>query len=345
MKVFSFDPSDYGDAYARDGYVHIRAGLTSEFLASLVEHAERELGSHKLDRFAIKGKKEQSLYELPEDVDISELYDVVAAIAGLDRATITMSERHIQIYEPTAAPEPPAHKDRLPSQVSVGLSIRIPDESRLVLYPYSHRETNPFNTSAGLRRHLQPEQLPENALQAAREVELDDRDGDVVMFPGSTTWHLRRRAADSLNLYLKFNDFGCDPLGEDPFTQPIRERTLGLVESGNDGKLDALYPVPSRRLDSVSRTATRDGWREVLEARVFGEEPFGLTEVQHAALVSSGGSETLASLARRIAGPAGVADARRQILRLASLGAIDLLERVSPPAAVSEGTGVLGATR
>ncbi len=343
MRVFSFDPSDYRDAYARDGYVHICAGLTPEFLASVVEYAGRELASHKLDRFAIKGKKEQSLYELPDDIDIGEVYEVVAAVAGLDRATITMSERHIQIYEATAAPEPAAHKDRYPSQVSVGLSIRIPDESRLVLYPYSHRETNPFNTSAGLRRHLQPEQLPENALRGAREVELDDREGDVIMFPGSTTWHLRRRAADALNLYLKFNDFGCDPLGEDPFTQPIRERTLTLVESGDDEKLDGLSPVPSRRLDTVSRTATRDGWREVLEARVFGEEPFGITEIQQAALLSCGGGESLASLARRIAGPAGVADARRQILRLASQGAIDLLEWASPMATASEGTGGLSA--
>lgn len=344
MKIFRFDPSDYGDAYARDGYVHIRAGLTHEFLASVVQYAGRELASHKLDRFAIKGKKEQSLYELPDDIDIGELYEVVAAVAGLKRATITMSERHIQIYEPGAAPEPPAHKDRYPSQVSVGLSIRIPVESRLVLYPYSHRETNPFNTSAGLRRHLQPEQLPENALQGAREVELDDCEGDVVMFPGSTTWHLRRRGADALNLYLKFNDFGCDPLGEDPFTQPIRERTLALVESGDDQTLDGVYPVLSRRLDTVSRTATRDGWREVLEARVFGEEPFGLTEIQHAALLSLGGSENLASLARRTAGPAGVADARRQILRLASRGAIDLLERVSPATVVDEYTIGLGET-
>jgi len=343
MKVFSFNPSDYGDAYARDGYVHIRAGLTSEFLASLVEYAGRELAGHKLDGFAIKGKKEQSLYELPEAIDISELYGVVAAVAGLDRATMTMSERHIQIYEPSAAPEPPAHKDRYPSQVSVGLSIRIPDESRLVLYPYSHREINPFNTSAGLRRHLQPDQLPENALRGARELELDDLDGDVVMFPGSTTWHLRRRAANALNLYLKFNDFGCDPLGEDPFTEPIRERTLALVESADDETLDALYPALSRRLDTVSRTATRDGWREVLEARLFGEEPFGITEIQHAALISHPGGENLASLARRIAGPAGVEDARRQILRLASQGAIDLLESESSAASVSEGAGRLRA--
>src|SRR4051795_1236402 len=311
MKVFDFDPSDYADAYAGEDYVHIREGMSPEFHAALVEYAQRELRSHKIDDFAIKGKKEQSLYDFPEEVDIGELYDVVCATCGLDRANVTLSERHIQVYEASAAPEPPAHKDRFPSQVSMGFSISIPAASRLVLYPYSHREVNPFNTSAGLARHLQPHELPEVALKDARELVLDDRDRDVVMFPGSTTWHLRRNAAHALNLYLKFNDFGSDPLGEDPFTEGRRDRTLAAVGAGEEAA-KPLYPVLSRKLDTVSRTATRDGWREVLEARVFGEEPVGLTEVQHHVLLTLDGSETVDSLAERV-GDLG------QLLRLAEL--------------------------
>jgi hypothetical protein len=325
MKVFNFDPRDYADGYRDDGYVHIREGLSREFHASLVEYAERELTSHKLDDFAIKGKKEQSLYDFPDEVDISELYDVVCATCGLDRATVTLSERHIQIYEANAAPEPPAHKDRFPSQVSMGFSISIPAESRLVLYPYSHRETNPFNTSAGLRRHAQPHELPEVALKDARELVLDDADRDVVMFPGSTTWHLRRNAANALNLYLKFNDFGCDPLGEDPFTEGRRVRTLAAV-SGAPEALGALVPVLSRRLDTVSRTATRDGWQEVLEARVFGEEPVGITELQHKAITTLDGSETVAALAARLAGAGDAVEAARQVARLAEQGVLDLVD-------------------
>jgi hypothetical protein len=212
----------------------------------------------------------------------------------------------------------------------MGFSISIPAESRLVLYPYSHRETNPFNTSAGLRRHLQPHELPEVALKDARELVLDDADRDVVMFPGSTTWHLRRHAANALNLYLKFNDFGCDPLGEDPFTEDRRARTLAAV-SGPTESAGALYPVLSRRLDTVARTATRDGWREVLEARVFGEEPVGLTELQHEALTTLDGAETVAALASRLAG----ADAERQVMRLAELGVLDLVDAPLPAAAAA----------
>src|SRR3954451_17946404 len=325
MKVFDFDPRDHADAYRDEGYVHIREGMSREFHAALVEYAERELTSHKLDDFAIKGKKEQSLYDFPDEVDITELYDVVCATCGLDRASVTLSERHIQIYEASAAPEPPAHKDRFPSQVSMGFSISIPAESKLVLYPYSHREVNPFNTSAGLARHLQPHELPQVALKDARELVLDDADRDIVMFPGSTTWHLRRNAANALNLYLKFNDFGCDPLGEDPFTEGRRARTLAAV-SGPAESARALFPVLSRRLDTVSRTATRDGWREVLEARVFGEEPIGLTELQHEALTTLDGRETAAALASRLAGASDAAEAATQVLRLAELGALDLVD-------------------
>ncbi len=124
---------------------------------------------------------------------------------------MTLSERHIQAYEANANPEPQAHKDRFPSQVSVGFSVEIPSESRLVLYPYDHRELNPFNAAAALVRSLQPDQLPGVILRDAREVELADRAGDVVMFPGSTTWHLRRQSAGAVNLYVKMNDFDCDP--------------------------------------------------------------------------------------------------------------------------------------
>lgn len=324
MKVFSFDPQGWAESYRRDDYVHVPDGLTSEFRQSLVDYAERELTSHKLDQHAIAGKKEQSLYEIPDEVDIGELFDVVCATCGLDRAKVTLSERHIQIYDEHAAPEPPAHKDRFPSQVSMGLSISIPAESKLVLYLDSHRETNPYNTSAGLRRHLQPHELPEVVLKEANELVLDDADGDVVMFPGSSTWHLRRNAAGALNLYFKFNDFGSDPLGEDPSTADRRERTLAALCDSN-GSLSALVPTLSRRLDTVSLTSTRDGWRDVLEARVYGEEPVGLTPLQREALLTLGDGETLGALATRLAAGGDQADAIRQLARLAEVGALDLL--------------------
>jgi hypothetical protein len=193
VKIFAFDPSEYREQYEAQGWVYIPNGMSPEFLGELQEFTARSLAETKLDQFAIKGKKEQSLYDFPDSTDFpDEIFDVVSEVCGLNRSTMTLSERHIQAYDPDANPEPDAHKDRYPSQVSLGFSISIPAESRLVLYPYDHRSLNPFNSAATFQRSLQPYELPNVALKDAREVVLDDHDGDVVMFPGSTTWHLRQ---------------------------------------------------------------------------------------------------------------------------------------------------------
>ena len=185
MKIFDFDPADHAEAYTTNGWVHIPGGINRDFLELLREFARNSLEESRLDAFAIKGKKEQSIFDFPPDVDYpNELYDVVSATCGLDRSQITLSERHIQAYESDADPDPAAHKDRVGSQVSVGLSIDIPAESRLVLYPFDHRETNPFNSSAAFRKLLGDAALPEVVLAGAREVELADRPGMSSCSPG-----------------------------------------------------------------------------------------------------------------------------------------------------------------
>jgi hypothetical protein len=316
--MFTFDPAQYREQYQQDQWVHIREGVTPEFHEYLLKFVEQELTSRLLDGFAIQGKKEQALFEFPPEADYpGELFDAVAGTCDLDRDRMVLSERHIQAYEANAAPEPIAHKDRYPSQVSVGLSVTIPEDSRLVLYPYDHREINPFNRAADLNRHLQPADKPEHVLPAAREVELDDRDRDVVMFAGSTTWHLRRRAANAVNVYFKVNDFGCDPLGEDAGSPGVREQTLAVLRSG---QLDSGVAEVSRRLDTVSRVHTRHDWSEVLQARVFGEEPVGITESQWATLRALDAATPVATL---LAGADGER-VRRDIARLAEIGAVDL---------------------
>lgn len=325
MKIFDFDPSEHVDTYASEQWVHIPEGVSEEFHELLLQYARDELNAHVLDSFAIKGKKEQSLFEFPDVVDYpNELFDVVAEVCGLKRDTMTLSERHIQAYEPNAAPEPPAHKDRFPSQVSVGLSIEIPPESTLVLYPYDHRSVNAFNKAADFSASLQPDELPEVVLKTAREVELNDQPRDVVMFAGSSTWHLRRRAARSLNLYLKFNDFGCDPLGEDPRTPQLRRDTLAVLNGSNGHRLEDLVPALSRRFDSVSRVYLRNG-QETLQAELFGEPAFGITPLQFEALRGLDGRESLDAAVAKLANGGNVEDARAALLYLAERGAIELV--------------------
>jgi hypothetical protein len=326
MRVFDFDPAHYAATYRAQEWVHIPDGVSEEFHAVLLAYAAVELDAHVLDRFAIKGKKEQSLFEFPAGVDYpGELFDVVSEVCGLTRGAITLSERHIQMYDANAAPEPPAHKDRFPSQVSVGLSIDIPEQSSLVLYPYDDRGINAFNKAADFSASLQPSERPEVVLRTAREVELKDRPRDVVIFAGSTTWHLRRNAARALNLYLKFNDFGCDPLGEDPRTARIRDETLAALSAASGGgELDELVPTISRRFDSVSRVYLRNG-QEALQVALYGEPPFGISERQLEALRAVDGRTPLAAIAAALANGRGDAEAHEALVYLAGEGAIDLL--------------------
>lgn len=315
MKIFAFDPADYREQFLAQEWIHVKGGIDPEFLDHLQSYARERLEATRLEGFGIKGKKEQSLFEFPPGVDYpGELFDVVSQLCDLRRESMTLSERHIQDYDEDADPDPLPHKDRYASQISLGFSIDIPAASKLVIYPFEHREVNAFNSSHALRASLRPDQLPEEVVRTAREVVLDDEPGDVVAFYGSTTWHLRRAAAGAVNLYCKFNDFDCDPLGEDPTTEERRSQTLGALDGAN-GRLADRVPVLSRRFDLVTRHYTRD-WQEVLQASVWGGESIGLSEPQYRLLQSIDGKRPLGEL-----GDGAEADVRL----LARHGLLDLL--------------------
>ena len=213
MQIFNFDPAEHHEDFARDGWLHVPSGIDGDFLDQLQGFVKQRFQTHHVSGRGIGGTKEQAVYEFPDGVDFpGELFDVVSTATGLQRESMTLSERHIKHYDQDAPADPPAHKDRLSSQISVGLSIDIPRGSSLVLYPHEHREANPFNVSAALRESLPEEELPENLLRDATEVVIEDEPGDVVMFHGSSMWHKRRKGAGAVNMYLKLNDFGSDPL-------------------------------------------------------------------------------------------------------------------------------------
>jgi hypothetical protein len=316
MKIFNFDPADYADRYAETGWVHIPGGIDPEFLAYLKDFTAKRFQEKHVEGKAIGGAKEQALFDFPAQTDFpGELFDSIAAVAGLNREGMTLSERHIKAYDADAPEYPVAHKDRFASQVSVGLSIDIPEDSYLVLYPHTDVSVNPYNVSPQWLASLDPHERPEVVLENAPEIRIDDKPGDVVMFPGSAVWHLRRFAANATNLYLKMNDFNSDPLGEDPSTEPRQKRTLELAASAN-GNLPGLVPVLARRLDVVARQTSRDG-QEVLQAHLWDQEPIVLSETEWELVHAIDGSRSVAEL-----GGGAVEGAVR---RLAERGVIELV--------------------
>lgn len=320
MKAFTFDPSEHRDTFAEQGWVHVREGVSAPLLDELRAMLARSRAADPLKGSALKGEKVQHLFETADlDGFCAQLFDMVSAMCGTRRERMTLSERHLKVYDADADPDPPAHKDRFASLISVGLSIEVPSDSRLLLYPHVHREVNRFLTTAH-RASLGPDELPEVVLRDEEPVEIADGPGDVVVFYGSSIWHLRRRSANAALLYLKCNDFDSDPLGEDPSTPARRARTLELVGAADRATLDGLVPVPARRLQSVTVEYGRD-WDDDIRLTVFDERPVPISSHELALLRAVDGTRTVAELA------GGDGEAARAVLRLAELEAVDLLDR------------------
>lgn len=320
MKMFDFDLDDARASYSEHGWVHLVGGLHRDYLVEIRRQIDEARTAAPLRGKGLRGEKDQRLVELGEGMTWdAELFDVVAPLCGLRRDAMTLSERHIKSYRPDADPCPTAHKDRYASQISVGLTIESPEGSHLVLFPETDRGENPY-LDARLRESLEPAQLPEVVLDGAPEVTIHDRPGDVVIFPGSSMWHLRRRAAGTTVVYVKLNDFGCDPLGEDPNTAARRAETLAVAETGDEAMLLRSIPTLARRFDSVNREHRREGWPEFLVANVWGVPPFPVSDQEFSVLRTLDGVATLGELVDRC-GPATTSAVRR----LARRGAVDLL--------------------
>jgi hypothetical protein len=324
MRIFSFDPIDVRDEYRTQGWLHIRKGTDPGFLDELTAFVQGSLDSSVVTGRGIGGTKQQAVYPFSDAPGaMTHLFDTLATLCDLTRETMTLSERHIKAYDADTPAEVPAHKDRLSSQVSVGFTIEVPAGSSLVLYPFDDRTINPFNVAGALRESLPPDRLPEVALEGAREVVIEDEPGDVMIFPGSTTWHKRRRAAGAVNLYLKFNDFNSDPLGEDPSTPERREQTLRSIE---DGAISERTPTLARRLDTVTHQRTRVDGLEVVTADVWGQPPLRLTDAQLAVLRVIDGQRPVGQLASEQNG-SGLEPSRveSEVRELAAKGVLDLL--------------------
>jgi hypothetical protein len=322
-KMFNFDPSQYADHFNREGYVHIRGGVTQQFYDQVANQVAESLKSRSMKEYAI-GDKQQAMYEFPPGGNYEEeVCHTVSRVVGVDPNEMLMSERHVKAYDASASAEPLAHKDRYASQFSVGLSVHVKEGSTLVLYPYEENDVNPFNTSVQMRASLSPERYPEAALKKARRVEIKDAARDVIIFRGHTIWHLRANPALTTMLYLKMNAFHCDPLGEDRNTAAFRANTLTAAEADDDS-LEKMTPRIGRRVDHFHRFFNRD-WREIPGVVLFGEKHFTLDEDEWKMLQAIDGKRTVGAILPAASEKLSRAQKLGGIRRLAKRGAVDLI--------------------
>lgn len=315
MKLFAFEWSDYRCAFGRDGWVHVKDGIDPELLDVAREYSAGKVRSECRAATSMLLEKVRYVFDPPWDMDYEHgLFDFVAPLTGLSRDHMTLSARHMTICGSEAIPSPPPHKDRYSSQIVVGLSIVVPPGSHLVLYPDEERKANLSS---------EQELLLEMDLPDSYGVEIYDAPGDVIVFPGSSMWHARRRSAGAAHLYFMLNDFDSDPLGEDPFTAARRSTTLTALSTSSE-EFKAMVPVLSRRFDSVVREWSRARRGTSRSAIVWGLPPIELSYAEDSVLRSLGGGRSLEAItvARADIGEEVVEKALR---RLARRGVIDLL--------------------
>jgi hypothetical protein len=342
MKPFTFAPHTLAAEYQRKGYVHIKQGVNNEFLdfAKRQLYQCRESGRNELASREIKNRKKQYLFEMPDRTFLGELAEAIGALTNLPAAQFTLSERHIMIYDDHASSLPPLHKDRVASQVSVGIPLEASMGARVALLPDSARAANLLDNAVYCSRvtdslalsaqawNLEEGEYPKAVKVGSPElVELDARPGDVVVFAGSTIYHGRLNALKSAALYFKFNTMGLDPLGEDPSTPIQRQNGIKILERKSDDELLRILVQLSPRLQHISRRYTRPDWTPILQAAVSGEKDFALSDDDSWFLFALQGRRTVKDILKSLE----ISEDRLlshipRIRRLGKLGAIDFVD-------------------
>jgi hypothetical protein len=333
MKVFNFDPAEFNAAYASQDWVHIPGGINPAFLEFTQKFARDAVARDaSLADWAIKNKKSQFLFEFPESIDfVRDVKHAVGAVAGMEGDKVTLCERHIKVYNQEAPSTAPPHKDRVASEVTVGIPLEVPKNSYIVLYPKHHRQINAFASTALHRASLREGQKPENLLADVEPEVAKVWPGDVIFFKGSSIYHERMNPANTSLLYLKFNGLGLDPLGEDPATADQRRTSLHAIDDLGDKALLAQRLALSPRLEKISRHYSRLYWQEILQANLWGEPEITLSSLEFS-LVQALGHEQIDtdSLLKRLGfGGSDLSRPLATVRDLIRLGIIDLLTRPS----------------
>ncbi|RVT86909.1 hypothetical protein DXV76_02130 [Rhodobacteraceae bacterium CCMM004] len=212
--IFSYDPAEAADRLSTDGYVHLKGLLApsfvdylQSFLANAIAEADREAADWK-----IAGKKRQFVFDFPSPEAAEEFRRGMAALTGLSAETLTVSERHLKVYDDAAEPYPAPHKDRSASHYSIGLPVHLGEGSTVCIFPDLDPGPNQEERAVFLTSRDRDE-----IYGTEHAVMLNESVGDLVAFLGSALYHERVRGAGTAVLYIKVNDEGDDPLGENIF--------------------------------------------------------------------------------------------------------------------------------
>jgi len=212
--VFNYDPGVANAEFMRCGYVHLKGILNSEFMDELTSmfNEAKESDKNEIKRSRIYGKKKQYLFSFSSAEDELEFRKGISRLTGISEAVLTISERHLYIYDSKAECWPAPHKDRAASEVSIGFPIHCPDGSTACVFPDLEFGPNPEERAIYLTNSEYASS--DNIYKDKNTIMLNEEPGDIVLFLGSSLYHSRVNAAGTGILYIKVNGDKRDPLGE-----------------------------------------------------------------------------------------------------------------------------------
>ncbi|MBC8037078.1 MAG: hypothetical protein H7X89_07665 [Rhizobiales bacterium] len=222
---FKRDLKSFRGQFERDGYILLKDILSESFMAYLKDFLveSRQGGVAETGQWRIGGKKRQYLFSFPSETVALKFRAGIAALTGMDESCIAVSERHLKQYEQDAPEYPAPHKDRGASRISIGLPIHLGPDTSVCVFPTLDRSPNPSERAVFMTSQDHPG-LAE-IYKSSDAVLLREQLGDMIVFLGSTIYHERIRPRGTAVLYIKINDEGSDPLGEDIY------RTKQLIDA------------------------------------------------------------------------------------------------------------------
>lgn len=217
--AFKRNPANYRKQLERDGFILLKDILSGRLMNHLKAfHASTRAGAvQECGNWRIGGKKQQYLYDFPSDEVANNFRKGIAALTGMDENSITISERHLKQYDQRAPDYPAPHKDRGASRYSIGIPVYLGPETSVCVFPDLDRAPNMTDKAVFLTEAGHPGLA--GIYASSEALMLNEELGDVIVFLGSSIFHERVKPRGTAVLYIKVNDEGHDPLGENIFAK------------------------------------------------------------------------------------------------------------------------------
>jgi hypothetical protein len=227
--LFKEDIGKYAGELRDKGYILLKDVLSDGFLKYLKDFHRRSMTGEvaEIGTWRIAGKKQQYVFPFPSIEAAIEFRDALSRLTGLKKDTLTISERHLKQYETDARPYPAPHKDRSASKFSVGLPVFLGPETSVCVFPTLDRTDNTADTAIFMTKEERPDL--DTIYDSKDALLLNEGIGDMIVFHGSSMFHERVKPAGTAVLYIKMNDDGRDPLGENIYGATPAQNPLSAM--------------------------------------------------------------------------------------------------------------------